>query len=96
VAIKYFKWSKNIPTFPVPRPSKIYPNWDFWFENRPSGNPVGWYIALSKAYRKLITPVSTIVEPSRWWHHDPIGTDCKKANRDQNNDFGNIFAEKWV
>jgi hypothetical protein len=20
-------------------PSKIYPNWDFWFENKPSGNP---------------------------------------------------------
>jgi hypothetical protein len=19
--------------------SKIYPNWDFWFENEPSGNP---------------------------------------------------------
>jgi hypothetical protein len=21
------------------RPSKLYPNWDFWFENKPSGNP---------------------------------------------------------
>jgi hypothetical protein len=21
------------------RPSKIDPNWDFWFENKPSGNP---------------------------------------------------------
>jgi hypothetical protein len=21
------------------RPSKIYPNWDFGFENKPSGNP---------------------------------------------------------
>jgi hypothetical protein len=21
------------------RPSKIYPNWDFWFENKPFGNP---------------------------------------------------------
>jgi hypothetical protein len=21
------------------RPSKIYPNWDFWLENKPSGNP---------------------------------------------------------
>jgi hypothetical protein len=20
-------------------PYKIYPNWDFWFENKPSGNP---------------------------------------------------------
>jgi hypothetical protein len=22
--------------------SKIYPNWDFWFENKPSGNPGLW------------------------------------------------------
>jgi hypothetical protein len=28
-----------IPTFSNPRSSKIYPNWDFWFENIPSGNP---------------------------------------------------------
>jgi hypothetical protein len=28
-----------VPTFPYPRPYKIYPNWDFWFENVPSGNP---------------------------------------------------------
>jgi hypothetical protein len=21
------------------RPSNIYPHWDFWFENKPSGNP---------------------------------------------------------
>jgi hypothetical protein len=25
------------------RPSKIYPNWDFWFENKPSGNPISLY-----------------------------------------------------
>jgi hypothetical protein len=29
----------NIPTFFIPRLSKIYPNWDFWYENVPSGNP---------------------------------------------------------
>jgi hypothetical protein len=29
-----------MPRFSVARPSKIYPNWDFWFENKPSGNPV--------------------------------------------------------
>jgi hypothetical protein len=28
-----------VPTFYILRPSKIYPNWDFWFENMPSGNP---------------------------------------------------------
>jgi hypothetical protein len=25
--------------FSIPRPSKINPNLDFWFENKPSGNP---------------------------------------------------------
>jgi hypothetical protein len=29
----------KIPTFSIPRHSKIYPNWD-WFENILSGNPV--------------------------------------------------------
>jgi hypothetical protein len=29
----------NMPTFSILRPSKIYPNWDFWFENIASGNP---------------------------------------------------------
>jgi hypothetical protein len=28
----------KIPTSSIARPSKIYPNWDFWFENIPSGN----------------------------------------------------------
>jgi hypothetical protein len=27
-------------TSSIARPSKIYPNWYFWFENIPSGNPV--------------------------------------------------------
>jgi hypothetical protein len=33
VSIKY------IPTSFIARPSKIYPTLDFWFENKPSGNP---------------------------------------------------------
>jgi hypothetical protein len=28
-----------MPTFSIPRPSKIFPNWDFWFAKIPSGNP---------------------------------------------------------
>jgi hypothetical protein len=43
---KYFQWPQNSPNghkiyqdFSIARPSKIYPNWDFWFENKPSGNP---------------------------------------------------------
>jgi hypothetical protein len=38
-ALKYSKWSYNIPIFSIPRPSKIYTNKDFWYENKPSGNP---------------------------------------------------------
>jgi hypothetical protein len=34
MAIKY-RW-----TFSNQRPSKIYPNWDFWFKSKPSGNPI--------------------------------------------------------
>jgi hypothetical protein len=30
----------KIPTFSIPKHNKIYPNWDFWFENKPSGNTV--------------------------------------------------------
>jgi hypothetical protein len=44
MAIKCTKCPKNIyryiPTFSIPRPSKIYPNWEFWFRNISSGNPV--------------------------------------------------------
>jgi hypothetical protein len=29
----------KIPTFSIPRPSKKYSYWGFWFENKPSGNP---------------------------------------------------------
>jgi hypothetical protein len=36
---KYSKWSWNITIFSIPRPSKFYPNWDFGFESKPSGNP---------------------------------------------------------
>jgi hypothetical protein len=39
MTVKYSKWPKNISAFSILRPSKIYPNWDFWFENKPSGNP---------------------------------------------------------
>jgi hypothetical protein len=29
----------NLPTSFIARLTKFYPNWDFWFENVPSGNP---------------------------------------------------------
>jgi hypothetical protein len=31
--------AKKVPTSSIARPFKIYPNWDFLFENMPSGNP---------------------------------------------------------
>jgi hypothetical protein len=39
LAAKLDKVAIKIPTSAVERPSKIYPNYDFWFENMPSGNP---------------------------------------------------------
>jgi hypothetical protein len=39
------KCTQNVPnghtisTFSNLRPSKNYPNWDFWIENKPSGSP---------------------------------------------------------
>jgi hypothetical protein len=39
VALKYSRWPQNMPTFYIPRLSAINPNWDFWSENVPSGNP---------------------------------------------------------
>jgi hypothetical protein len=39
MAVIYSKWPNNIPTFSIRRPSKIYPNGIFWFENKTSGNP---------------------------------------------------------
>jgi hypothetical protein len=56
VTIKYTKWSQNIPSgrkidqiaikytnIFLATPSKIYPNWDFWLENMPPGNPAAKY-----------------------------------------------------
>jgi hypothetical protein len=48
MTVKYIKWHSNIPKghkmyqhFPFQGPPKyVYPNWDFLYENKPSGNPV--------------------------------------------------------
>jgi hypothetical protein len=39
MAGKLTEWSLNLPTTYIARPYKVYPNWYFWFENIPSGNP---------------------------------------------------------
>jgi hypothetical protein len=47
----YSKLPKNIPTFSIPRPYKIYTNWEFGFEIVPSGNPVLRYkVKLNNLY----------------------------------------------
>jgi hypothetical protein len=33
MAVKYTKWPSYIPNSSIARPSKIYQNWIFWFEN---------------------------------------------------------------
>jgi hypothetical protein len=37
-----------MPIFTIQRPSKIFPNWDFWFENKPSGYTAK-YLLMSQA-----------------------------------------------
>jgi hypothetical protein len=36
---KIYQMPPNISTLSHLRPSKISPNWDFWFEKKPPGNP---------------------------------------------------------
>jgi hypothetical protein len=42
MAVINSKWPKNIPNVSIPMPSKIYPNWDFWFENYTIWQPWFW------------------------------------------------------
>jgi hypothetical protein len=61
MSLKYSKWPSNILTISNLRPYKIFPNWDFWFENKPSGNPglnsvpdwtAAWFQSLPNVERK--------------------------------------------
>jgi hypothetical protein len=36
---RIFQMGINMLTFSIPRPSKKYPNWEFWCGNISSGNP---------------------------------------------------------
>jgi hypothetical protein len=45
-------------------PSKIYPNWDFWYENIPSGNPAFQASIIYPGNRKAIGQLSTYLESS--------------------------------
>jgi hypothetical protein len=59
--------------FSITRPSNIYPNLDFWFENKPSGNPdaqfgFGKWSFLEKMklfyrlFAKSVTPHNTLLD----------------------------------
>jgi hypothetical protein len=75
--IKYTKWSenwpkghKNIPTSSIARPTKIYPNWDFGFGMKPSGNPFDITLQFSApftsfAWRKFF-PFRSGYEPTKF------------------------------
>jgi hypothetical protein len=57
MAVKYSKWSKNIPRLSIPRPFKIYPNWNFGFENKPSGKPACDICIFSKGCTYVYTSI---------------------------------------
>jgi hypothetical protein len=46
-----------MPSSSIARPSKIYPNLKFWFENKPSGNP-GLLLNHPSFTVKLVTEVN--------------------------------------
>jgi hypothetical protein len=43
------KLSQNTPIFSILRPTKIYLNWDFWYEDIQSDNPV-WFNFIAKYF----------------------------------------------
>jgi hypothetical protein len=82
--LKHSKWSKIISTLSNLRPSKIYPNWDFWFENKPSCNPAErrdydcrekHFLSISN-YLPLLRPAPVSFAPTlnhfRFFPHQPV------------------------
>jgi hypothetical protein len=69
MAIKRTQWQQNRPnghnlqTSFIARHLKIYPNWDFWFENIPSGNP-GSHCLNAASFWTYILPLNITV-PSK-------------------------------
>jgi hypothetical protein len=51
MAVKLTKCPKNTPTSFIARPSKMYPNWNFWSENKPSGDPLLWSFQFFKTFK---------------------------------------------
>jgi hypothetical protein len=85
VSVKYSKGPSNISTFYDLRPSKIYPTWEFWFENKPSGNPGS--VSLTQALSDLERSGSSTPRARSWTGN--VGVQKLEAY-----DFENVFAEK--
>jgi hypothetical protein len=67
----YSKWPYNVPTLSIPRPSKIYPKWDFWFENKPSGNPdAGWLGVIFERTNNFLGAMALLVNKDAHAFHN--------------------------
>jgi hypothetical protein len=78
MAVIYSKWHTNLS---IPKPCKMYPNWDFWFENIPSGNPavhsrskqIGFYLRNGDSIAQCRSPLFAF----RWCkHRQRLGNKC--------------------
>jgi hypothetical protein len=63
LAGKLTKWPWNIPTSSIASPSKIYPNWDFWFETKTIRQPCSMF-ALGQREKVVRGKETTLV--SAW------------------------------
>jgi hypothetical protein len=75
--VPYSKWPQNIQIFTSSSPSKIYPNFDFWFENKPSGNPALIREEKNEVFNRFVRSVDLINQRLDY----PPGTDAIKASR---------------
>jgi hypothetical protein len=79
IATKYTKWPQHIPNgqliyqhLPLKDTNyKIYPNWDFWLESIPSGNPDS--VCASKNVLETSAPSWTILYVSAGCRCDSSG-----------------------
>jgi hypothetical protein len=83
------------------RPSKIYSNWDFWFENKPPGNPA-WRVKKILCAGKILhfilrTTNLTWLERRKWWSiWEPPTTSCINLNRRKKAKLRKHFYESWI
>jgi hypothetical protein len=61
MSVKYSKWPYKISTFSNVGQSEIYPNWDFWFEKKPSGNPDVGSLYVMKAKEMTAADVAATI-----------------------------------